>query len=132
MSEIPVEVERRGAGRSIAGAVLRARETRILALVLLAGLALLFSTPHFATYPNLMAVAIGLTSDAVIAVAMTVVLITGGFDLSVGSVLALSGVVAGQILHGDSAAGELARGEATEEGILALASGRGMEAAARS
>ena len=46
-----------------------------------------------------MAVAIGLTSDAVIAAAMTAVLVTGGFDLSVGAVLALAGVVAGGRLH---------------------------------
>lgn len=54
----------------------------------------------FLTVANLSAVAIGLVTDGVIAIAMTMVLITGGFDLSVGSVLALGGMIVANLLHG--------------------------------
>ena len=50
-------------------------------------------TPHFLTVSNLLNVAQQATIIAIIAVGMTFVIITGGIDLSVGSVLAFSGVV---------------------------------------
>ena len=50
-------------------------------------------TPHFLTISNLLNVAEQATIIAIIAVGMTFVIITGGIDLSVGSVLAFSGVV---------------------------------------
>jgi ribose transport system permease protein len=78
---------------------LRAREMRILAIVVVVAAVLTLATPHFMNPSNLTAVAIGFATDAIIAIAMTIVLITGGFDLSVGSVLALAGVVVGLLLH---------------------------------
>jgi Ribose/xylose/arabinose/galactoside ABC-type transport systems, permease components len=50
-------------------------------------------TPHFLTISNLLNVAEQATIIAIIAVGMTFVILTGGIDLSVGSVLAFSGVV---------------------------------------
>jgi ribose transport system permease protein len=50
-------------------------------------------TPHFLTVSNLLNVAQQATIIAIIAVGMTFVIITGGIDLSVGSVLAFAGVV---------------------------------------
>jgi len=44
-----------------------------------------------------MTTAIGLAADGIIAVGMTVALVSGGFDLSVGSVMGLSGVTAGAL-----------------------------------
>jgi ribose transport system permease protein len=78
---------------------LRAREMRILAIVVAVAAILTLATPYFMNPSNLTAVTIGFATDAIIAIAMTIVLITGGFDLSVGSVLALSGVVVGLLLH---------------------------------
>ena len=74
---------------------LRAREMRILAIVIVVAAILTLTTPYFMNSSNLTAVTIGFATDAIIAIGMTIVLITGGFDLSVGSVLALSGVVVG-------------------------------------
>ncbi len=56
-------------------------------------------TPHFLTISNLLNVAEQATIIAIIAVGMTFVIITAGIDLSVGSVLALSGVVMASLLH---------------------------------
>jgi ribose/xylose/arabinose/galactoside ABC-type transport system permease subunit len=63
----------------------------------LAGLALLVIlltvlSPHFLTVSNLMNVLEQTSINAVIAVGMTFVILSGGIDLSVGSLVALSGV----------------------------------------
>jgi ribose transport system permease protein len=56
-------------------------------------------TPHFLTISNLLNVAEQATIIAIIAVGMTFVIITGGIDLSVGSVLAFAGVVMANALQ---------------------------------
>ena len=56
-------------------------------------------TPHFLTVSNLLNVAQQATIIAIIAVGMTFVIITGGIDLSVGSVLAFAGVVMASALQ---------------------------------
>ncbi len=63
----------------------------------LAGLALLVVlltvlTPHFLTVSNLRNVLEQTTINAVVAIGMTFVILSGGIDLSVGSLVALSGV----------------------------------------
>jgi ribose transport system permease protein len=87
--------------------------------MVLAGAGLLAATtPAFATRANLTAVALGMSLDAIIAVGMTVLIVSGGFDLSVGSVLALAGAAAALVATagGDRSAaalGALAAGMAT-------------------
>ena len=76
------------------------RELGIIVVVAIVSIFLWFTTPAFLTSSNMSAVAIGLVTDGIIAIAMTMVLVTGGFDLSVGSVLALAGMVAANLLHG--------------------------------
>ncbi|MHC4132830.1 MAG: ABC transporter permease [Planctomycetota bacterium] len=56
-------------------------------------------TPRFLTVPNLLNVAQQTSINAIIAVGMTFVIITAGIDLSVGSIVAFSGVVLGSVLH---------------------------------
>ena len=56
-------------------------------------------TPYFLTVSNLLNVAEQTSINAIVAVGMTFVIISGGIDLSVGSILALSGVVLGTALH---------------------------------
>jgi ribose transport system permease protein len=58
-------------------------------------------TPHFLTVSNLLNVAEQAAIIAIVAVGMTFVIITGGIDLSVGSVLAFAGVVMASVLHAD-------------------------------
>jgi ribose transport system permease protein len=55
-------------------------------------LALWAATPHFLTVSNLLNVLEQTSINAIVAVGMTFVIISGGIDLSVGSVLALSGI----------------------------------------
>lgn len=71
----------------------RARELgTLVGLVLLVGL-LSFLTPHFLSVSNLLNVMEQTSINAVIALGMTFVILSGGIDLSVGSLLALAGVV---------------------------------------
>ena len=58
-------------------------------------------TPHFLTVSNLLNVAQQTAINAIVAAGMTFVIISGGIDLSVGSIVALSGVVLGSLLHLD-------------------------------
>ncbi len=57
-----------------------------------------FVTPHFLTVSNILNVFEQTAINAVIAVGMTFVILTGGIDLSVGSIVALAGVVLGAAL----------------------------------
>jgi ribose/xylose/arabinose/galactoside ABC-type transport system permease subunit len=67
----------------------------------LVGLCLLLTalTPHFLTVSNLLNVMEQTSINAVIAVGMTFVILSGGIDLSVGSVLALAGVLMASALQ---------------------------------
>jgi ribose transport system permease protein len=66
-------------------------------------LTLWVATPHFLTVSNLLNVLEQTAINAIVAVGMTFVIISGGIDLSVGSVLALSGIALGSALEAGAA-----------------------------
>jgi ribose transport system permease protein len=70
----------------------------LVGVVLAVGLILHVTNRHFFTGENLDTILTGLVPDAIIAIGMTVLIASGSFDLSVGSVLALSGVATGTVL----------------------------------
>ncbi|HUV06928.1 MAG TPA: ABC transporter permease [Spirochaetia bacterium] len=59
--------------------------------------ALSFLSRTFLTYRNITAVMMRMSELAMLAIAETIVLISGGFDLSVGATMALSGAVTGTL-----------------------------------
>lgn len=67
----------------------------------LAALCLLLTilSPHFLTVSNLLNVLEQTAINAIVAVGMTFVIVSGGIDLSVGSVVALAGVVLATVLQ---------------------------------
>ena len=67
----------------------------VLIAVILACIFLSFATDSFATTKNLYNITRNVTFVAIIALGMTMVIITGGIDLSVGSVLCLCSMVLG-------------------------------------
>ena len=71
----------------------------VLCAVLLACIYLSFATNSFATAKNLYNITRNVTFVAIIALGMTLVIITGGIDLSVGSVLCLCSMVLGVTMH---------------------------------
>ncbi|MHB8873481.1 MAG: substrate-binding domain-containing protein [Myxococcaceae bacterium] len=79
---------------------------RLGALLALVGLCLLFGalSPRFFEIDNFINVARQISINGVIAVGMTLIIVSSGIDLSVGSVLALSICVAGVLMQGGTAA----------------------------
>src|SRR2546429_4025073 len=67
--------------------------------VILACIFLSFATNSFATSNNIYNVARNFTFVAIVALGMTIVIITGGIDLSVGSVLCLCSMVLAVVMH---------------------------------
>ena len=82
----------------------------VLIAVILACIFLSFATESFATTKNLYNITRNFTFVAIIALGMTLVIITGGIDLSVGSVLCLCSMVLAVTMHA---------GYSIEVGILA-------------
>ena len=78
--------------------------------VIAASLALSYMTDSFATWKNIYNITRNVTFVAIIALGMTMVIITGGIDLSVGSVLCLCSMVLAVVMHA---------GYSIEVGILA-------------
>jgi ribose transport system permease protein len=71
------------------------REATILLTIIIFSAVLSFIAPNFFTMDNLRTTAIGMSADGIIAIGMTVALVSGGFDLSVGSIMGVSSVIAG-------------------------------------
>jgi ribose transport system permease protein len=80
---------------SILRRLIEQRELSIFLVVLFACILLNFLSPNFLRPANLIALLLGLSFNAILAVGMTILLISGGFDLSVGATLALAGAMAG-------------------------------------
>ncbi len=74
------------------------REFSLIAVLVLFGGFMTIQSDVFLTKANLEAILLGLSVEGIIAVGMVILLISGGLDLSVGSTLALTGVVTGLAL----------------------------------
>jgi ribose/xylose/arabinose/galactoside ABC-type transport system permease subunit len=73
----------------------------LVALILLCA-TLTIITPKFLTLPNLLIIVTQVTINALLAFGVTFVIITGGIDLSLGSVVAVTSVVAASFAHPDT------------------------------
>jgi ribose transport system permease protein len=73
----------------------------VLVVIVLYSLFLYFSTSAFGTSANFYNITRNFTFTAIIALGMTMVIITGGIDLSVGSVLCFCSMVLAVTMHGD-------------------------------
>jgi ribose/xylose/arabinose/galactoside ABC-type transport system permease subunit len=69
-----------------------------IALVVISA-AMSFAHPSFLTVPNLVNVVRQISINGILAIGVTLVLLTGGVDLSLGSVVALAGVAAASAAH---------------------------------
>ncbi|GAH10670.1 unnamed protein product, partial [marine sediment metagenome] len=70
------------------------REFSIFVIVVAIFIIMSFTSPYFLTKTNIHSLVLALSVTAIIAVGMTNLLISGGFDLSVGSVVGFTGIVA--------------------------------------
>lgn len=93
--------------------MIRGLVARLQTVLVLAGLVLLFgvASPHFLSTDNLLNVMQQSAINAILGIGLTFVIISGGIDLSVGSILALCGlVVADLLVAGHSSATAVAAG----------------------
>lgn len=93
----PVEEDRQSRGGLITllMRLLRMRETGLILIILTLFIAMSFASPYFLTWVNMRAMAMAFAVEGIVVVGMTILLISGGIDLSVGSVTALAMVIAG-------------------------------------
>ena len=74
----------------------------LLAAFITICIALSVLTPRFLTVQNLMIIVTQVSINALLAFGVTFVIITGGIDLSIGSMVAVTGVVAASFAHPDT------------------------------
>ncbi len=82
--------------------ILKRREFTVLGLIVILMVIFSFSTERFMSVSNLSNLMLQLAGVAISAIGMTIVIITGGIDVSVGSVLGMASVVAGKLLMAGS------------------------------
>ncbi|HWW75869.1 MAG TPA: ABC transporter permease [Pyrinomonadaceae bacterium] len=99
----------------------RLAEYIILAAIVVEAVVFATITPQFLSVPNLINVALSIAITGILAVGMTMVILTGGIDLSVGSVVALAGVAAATLAASSGGAGGVVLGV-----LVALAIGVGV------
>ena len=90
--------ERRAGPQSALRRLLAQREVGTLAAVFAGCVFLSITSNNFLNSANLNALILGLSFNAIVAVGMTILMVSGGFDMSVGSTLAVAGAVAGTAL----------------------------------
>jgi ribose transport system permease protein len=81
--------------RSLLSRLFGARETGLVLIILTLFVIMSFASPHFLTWTNMRAMTMAFSVESIVVVGMTILLISGGIDLSVGSVTALAMVIAG-------------------------------------
>ena len=96
-STTPVSTRNRAA--EILGSILRVREITMVILILIMGIAMSILSPHFLHVGNFVAMARGFSMEGLVVVGMSTLLIAGAFDLSVGSIMALSGIIAAWLIR---------------------------------
>ncbi|MEQ8306103.1 MAG: ABC transporter permease [Hoeflea sp.] len=74
------------------------RELTLIALIVTIIVVMANLNPYFLSFSNFRAVAVGMAPTAIIVIGMAILLASGGFDLSVGSVMALSSTVVAMLL----------------------------------
>lgn len=75
------------------------RESALVIVLFVAGIIMSMVSPVFLSVANIEAILLALSMEGTITIGMAILLISGGLDLSVGSTLALTGVVTGLCLN---------------------------------
>lgn len=97
--------------------VLAAREAGVLAALIVLCIGVALASPYFFTLRNIFNVLQGMSTIGIMAIGMTMVLIAGGLDLSVGSALAVGAVLTARLMTYSGLAPWLAVGLALAAGV---------------
>ncbi|WP_136440416.1 ABC transporter permease [Pacificoceanicola onchidii] len=84
--------------RRVLQAFVDIRELTLVVLIAAIVIVMANVNPYFFSFSNFRAVAVGMAPTAIIVIGMAILLASGGFDLSVGSVMALSSTVVAMLL----------------------------------
>ncbi|MHB8278877.1 MAG: ABC transporter permease [Candidatus Humimicrobiaceae bacterium] len=79
--------------------VLKSRPLIVFLINLVIVIVFSFMNKYFLTVPNIKAIGFGMLSVGIISMGMMIVMVTGAFDLSVGSTLALTGVIVAKLME---------------------------------
>lgn len=74
------------------------REFPLLLAIIIASIILNIIKPNFLVFGNIHAIFLGASFEAIMAIGMTLLLVLGGFDLSIGATAGFTGVVSGLLL----------------------------------
>ncbi len=77
--------------------VLKMREGVLFLVLVVVFVGMSFSSQYFLTWGNMRAIALSFSTEGIVVVGMTILIIVGGIDLSVGALMCLAMVVAGKL-----------------------------------
>jgi len=80
------------------GTAFQMREMAMVILILITGAIMSAFSPYFLSISNFLAIARGFSMEGIVVVGMVMLLISGNFDLSVGSVMAVSGIASAALM----------------------------------
>ncbi|MET0351192.1 MAG: ABC transporter permease, partial [Rhizobacter sp.] len=83
------------AGRRPGFPLASVREAGLLLIIAALCIGMSFASPYFLTWDNVRAMLLSFSIEGIVVVGMTILLIVGGIDLSVGSVVCFAMVVTG-------------------------------------
>ena len=76
------------------------REINLILIIIVVCILMTILSPVFMTWDNISSVLMSFATDGIVVIGMTLILIVGGIDLSVASVTAFAGVLAGKMFLG--------------------------------
>ena len=78
---------------------IHSKESGVLGAILVLGLILTIKSPYFLTTINIFNILRNMSTIGIMAIGITMVIITGGIDLSIGSVMAVTGMFTARIMY---------------------------------
>ena len=94
---VPTEQQTNASISNIFKAIRGFREGTLILIILAVCVIMSFVSPYFFTWPNFKAILLSFSTEGIVVVGMTLILVVGGFDLSVGSVMCLAMVIGGKL-----------------------------------
>jgi len=79
--------------------VIKSRPLMVFLINIILVIIFSFMNKHFLTVVNFRAIGFGMLSVGIVSIGMMIVMVTGAFDLSVGSTVALTGIVAAKLME---------------------------------
>jgi len=77
------------------------KEVPLLLAIIVASIILYFFNPNFLVFGNIHSILLGASFEAIMAIGMTLLLVLGAFDLSIGAIAGFTGVISGLMLDAE-------------------------------